>query len=131
MSDNDIQGHFAELLNLLQSNYWREIWDSLGLAVETFDTLGLSRDAPDSVVWQTCQQHQVFLVTGNRNQEGPESLETAVRTLNEAGSLPVFTLADPVRFMHSRSYADRVVERLLDCLLNLENYRGAGRVFIP
>ena len=131
MSDNDIQGHFGELLNFLESDYWREIWDSLGLTVETFETQELARDAPDIVLWQSCQQHQILLVTCNRNQEGPESLETAIRTWNEASSLPVFTLADPVRFMNSRAYADRVVERLLDCLLNLDNYRGAGRVFLP
>ncbi len=80
MSDNDIQGHFAELLKLLQADEWRGVWVSLQLEVETFESLGLSRTAPDVLVWQTCQSRQVMLITGNRNQEGPDSLEATLRS---------------------------------------------------
>jgi hypothetical protein len=131
MSDNDIQGQFTELVRLLQSQEWSEIWKGLGMSIETFDTLGLAPNASDRDVWQRCQLHQVLLITGNRNQEGPDSLETTIRTLNQSDSLPVFTLADATRFQHSRAYADRVVARLLDYLMYLENYRGAGRLYLP
>jgi hypothetical protein len=46
-------------------------------------------------------------------------------------SLPVITIARPRRVMESKAYADRVVERLLHYLLNLDNYRGTGRLFVP
>jgi hypothetical protein len=71
------------------------------------------------------------LFTGNRNQEGPESLEMAIRLHNQANSLPVITLSNPKRFGHDRRYVHRVAERLLDILQKIENYRGAGRLYVP
>jgi hypothetical protein len=43
----------------------------------------------------------------------------------------VLTLAGPDRVIHSRTYAERVVERLLECLIDMDNYRGTGRVYLP
>jgi hypothetical protein len=131
MGDNDIQGQFDELMQILLSPPWREIWDSLGLSVETFETMGLAREAPDVVVWQTCQSRQVLLVTGNRNNEGPDSLEAAIRHFNEASSLPVVTLANSRKFAKGRSYAERVVVRLLEYLLDIDDHRGTGRLWVP
>ncbi len=131
MPDNDVAGQFAAILRLVRSDTWKAIWDDLGVSELSFEDLGLSRDAPDLLVWQTCQSRQVILFTGNRNQESPESLEAALRAFNQADSLPVFTLADPDHFRHSRAYADRVAERFLDYLMNLEHHRGAGRLYLP
>jgi hypothetical protein len=130
MADNDVAGHFDELLRLLSSDEWRDIWDDLGVGVESFEGLGLVRDAPDRLVWQTCQERQVILFTGNRNQESAESLEATIRALNQADSLPVLTLADPDRFRRSRAYAERVAERFPDCLMNIQHHRGAGRLYL-
>ena len=33
--------------------------------------------------------------------------------------------------LRSRDYADRIVERLMDYLMNIEDYRGAGRLYLP
>jgi hypothetical protein len=129
--DNDVEGQFAEVVRLARSDTWEALWEDLGVSVLSFEELGLSRDSPDLVVWQTCQRRQVILFTGNRNQESPESLEAAIRALNQADSLPVFTLADPDHFRRSRAYAERVAERLLDYLMNLEHHRGAGRLYLP
>src|SRR5579871_2669960 len=71
MGDHDVEGYFQELIRLCTSPAWRAVWESLNFSVETFASLGLPEDAPDAVVWQTCQARQVVLVTGNRNQEGP------------------------------------------------------------
>jgi hypothetical protein len=78
-----------------------------------------------------CQKHEIVLFTGNRNEEGPESLETTIRLHNQANSLPVITLSNPKRFRRDRRYIHRVAEQLLDTLQRLENYRGAGRVYVP
>jgi hypothetical protein len=131
MADNDIQGQFEGLLTLFLSETWRELWAGLGFTVETFESLELPRNAPDLVLWQTCQARQVVLITGNRNREGADSLEAAIQTLNQAGSLPVITLADPERCRTSRAYAERVAERLLEYLLHLDDYLGAGRLYVP
>jgi hypothetical protein len=130
MADHDIEGQFAELLRILRSPTWRDLWERLGVTTESFASLGLSEQAPDGLLWETCQAQQVVLVTGNRNSESPDSLEATIRRLNQADSLPVVTIADPQKFSH-RSYAERAAERLLDYLLDLDKYRGAGRLFIP
>lgn len=131
MGDNDIQGQFEDLLSLFLSDTWREVWDSLNLTIETFESLGLSRDVSDLVLWQTCQNRQVVLVTGNRNGEGPDSLEAVLQKWHDPRRLPVFTLAQPKRVRRSKAYAERVAERLLDYLLDLDNYRGVGRLYLP
>jgi hypothetical protein len=108
-----------------------ELWEHLGLATLAFRDLGLPTDSSDWVVWQRCQQEQLVLVTGNRNHEGPESLESAIRPLNAPHHLPVLTLANMDRILHERSYAERVADKLLEDLFDVENFRGAGRVYVP
>jgi hypothetical protein len=131
MADNDIEGQFATLLHLLNSDTWRELWQSLNLVVETFESLELERRAPDVLVWTTCQDREVILITGNRNHDGPDSLEATLRARNEAGCLPVFTLADPDSITQGGGQASLVAERLLGYLLEIDRYRGAGRLWLP
>jgi len=45
---------------------------------------------------------------------------------NTPTSLPVLTIGVPSRVLNSQSYAERVVRRLLEILLDLEQYRGTG-----
>jgi hypothetical protein len=108
-----------------------ESWESLRFTVETFQTLGLTPDTADLVVWQTSQKNDIVLFTANRNDEGPESLEAVIRRNNELSSLPVITLSNPKRLPRDRRYANRVAQRLLDILKNLNNYRGTGRLYVP
>jgi hypothetical protein len=131
LADNNVRGHLDELLYFWQSDEWREIWDSLHLAVHSFRELGLTDTAPDDVIWQMCQQRQIALITANRNDEGPHSLEATIRNQNRDDSLPVFTLADANRIMMDRAYARRVAESLLDYLSFIERVRGAGRLYVP
>lgn len=131
MADNDVRGQFEKLLEIFASDRWKGVWVGLDVTVETFANLGLAADAPDTLVWQTCQAKGVVLFTGNRNQEGPGSLETAIRTQNQLDSLPVITLSRPKRFSQDRGYAEEVAEAVLDILMDLESRRGAGRLFVP
>ena len=45
-------------------------------------------------------------------------------------SLPVLTIGSLDRFS-DREYREQCAVRLVDILLDLENYRGVGRIFIP
>src|SRR5437868_5435965 len=99
LPDNDVQGQFAILADIWLSEEWREFWTALNIRVATFESIGLTRDAPDSVIWAICQNEQIALVTGNRNADGPDSLEATIRTFNDATQLPVFTLANPNRIL--------------------------------
>jgi hypothetical protein len=131
VADANIEGHFAILVGLLGREPWAEFWAHLRLQTPAFADIGLRPDSPDLLVWETCQREKLILVTANRNHESPDSLEAAILTLNMASSLPVFTLADPDRIRHEKAYAERVVERLLDYLLDIDKYRGVGRLYLP
>src|SRR5207248_498154 len=106
-------------------------WNSLGLSVQNFSALGLSRESPDAVVWRTCQKEKLVLITGNRNADRPDSLEAVIRAENQPDSLPVVTLANLERLARDHLYAEKVAERLLEYLMQIEDFRGAGRIYVP
>jgi hypothetical protein len=39
-------------------------------------------------------------------------------------------LANPIRCAQDRAYAAQVAEQMLEYLVDLENYRGVGRMFV-
>lgn len=131
LSDNNIQGHVQILANILEGPEWRGVWSLLKLELLTFGDLGLPAKTPDSDLWQLCQEQEMILITANRNADDPNSLENTIRNRNTAGSLPVFTIANPDQILYSRDYAGRVVEHMLDYLIDIENYRGTGRLYLP
>ena len=110
LADNNVIGHVEYVVRKLQSDYWKEIWESLNLSLFTFEDLLLLPESVDSVVWETCQQYGVVLITANRNAAGEDSLENTIRIRNSSDHLPVITIAQVERVLHDRDYADRVVE---------------------
>ena len=131
LGDNNIQGHLEILLIILEGPTWRGLWTLLNLELRTFEDLELAPQTPDALLWQLCQEQEIILITANRNADGPDSLDTTIRTRNTTDSLPVFTIADAEQILHSRAYAERVVERLLEYLIDIDNYRGTGRLYLP
>jgi len=131
LADVNAQGHIEYLVALMQAEPWSEFWQGLGLTFRRFDDVGLSADAGDREIWQRCQAEGIVLITDNRNDEGPDSLEATIRELNSSDALPVFTIADLDRFRANREYADRIVERLYSYLLEIDGVRGTGRLFLP
>ena len=73
----------------------------------------------------------VVLVTANRNDAGPESLESTIQHQNTPQSLPVFTLANDQRVLRDRQYAETVADRLIEALFDIDSYRGIGRIYLP
>lgn len=59
-----------------------------------------------------------------------DSLEKTIREVNTPVSLPVITIGNVSRML-DRVYLERCKLRLLEIMLYLDNYAGAGRVFIP
>jgi hypothetical protein len=128
--DNDVGGAVQVLRRILESAdnaTWLEI---LGVAFTDFETLGLSRDSADRVVWLTCQAADVVLITGNRSG-GPDSLDQVIHDLSNETSLPVLTIADQRRVTRDPAYANGIALRLLDFLERIESLRGPGRLFLP
>jgi hypothetical protein len=131
MADHNIEGHFTVLLRIWTSDVWEEWWASLGFAVESFERLDILYDTSDRELWQVCQQREIVLITANRNDEGPDSLESTIHDLNNPSSLPVLTIANPALVLTSPDYAERVAIQILEYLLGLDNFRGVGRLFVP
>ena len=88
---------------------WASGEEQLKTPTLTFADVGLAPDTSDSLAWQLCQGQGLVLVTANRNDDGPDSLEATLRKHNTATSLPVITLADPEGIRHSGAYAEQTV----------------------
>ena len=130
MADHNVEGHVVVLLRLWTSAASRAVWEC-ALEVESFERLGIPHDTSDHELWQLCQQREIILLTANRHDEGPDSLEATMRALNVPSSLPVLTIADPELVLASRDYAERVAIQVLEYLLDLDHFRGVGRLFVP
>lgn len=131
LADTNRVAQGRALVWIWTSDLWRDLWSELGLAVESFASLGLPLDAPDTLIWRTCQREGLDLMTDNRNDDGPDSLEATLRNENQPGSLPVITIADTNRILQDRLYAERVAERLLGYLMRVDELRGTGRLYVP
>lgn len=131
MSDNDVRGHVSRLMDICQSPPWADLWHDLDCHLCAFEDLDLSEDATDAAIWQACQDNDVLLITGNRNAEGPQALEVTIRHRNTPDCLPVLTLAAPDRIGREWRYAESVVARLFDILVDIDGLRGTGRLYLP
>jgi hypothetical protein len=131
MADNDVERHVQVLLRICNSDEWHEVWASLSCDVESFEGLGTPRNTSDRELWQLCQRHDIVLITGNRNEEHAQSLETTIRELGAADSLPVLTIGDPTLLLSDRDYAGRAAVRLMEYLIDIQALRGAGRLYLP
>jgi hypothetical protein len=63
--------------------------------------------------------------------EGKNSLEEVMREENTSASLPVVTVGNIDRLLAEPEYRDRCVNRLVDIVLDIDDYRGSRRIFIP
>ncbi len=71
------------------------------------------------------------MITGNRNDDGADSLEATIRNENQTDSLPVITVANADRVLQDRRCTEEVAESILDYLMRIDEVRGAGRIYVP
>ena len=72
----------------------------------------------------------MMILTANRNMKGKDSLERVIREENTAASFSVITIGALDR-LDEFDYRERCVDRLIEIVLDIENYMGVGRQFIP
>lgn len=127
MLDNDLAGH----IGAFRDSAVRDGWGDLCLIefISLADA-GLALDATDRVIWHYCQENGVILLTGNRNEKAPDSLESTIKENNTSESLPVVTVADPQRLGKSE-YRSQCLESLFEITLDINNYLGTARIYIP
>jgi hypothetical protein len=131
LADVNVGRQRRAILRIWTSDTWRDLWNALGLQVFDFGALGLSDRSPDSLIWRTCQREQLVLITANRNEEGPDSLEATIRDENQPDSLPVVTIGNAKRVLRDRDYAQRVAVSVLDYLMRIDEVCGTGRLYVP
>jgi hypothetical protein len=129
--DANIEGHGTRIWNRMQSSEWLTLTADLDVSCKLFRDYGLDSEATDDVVWRFCQANSCYLLTSNRNQESDDSLEATIRREGTPDSLPVFTLPLPDRVNTSPEFLDRVVEKLLDYVMDADNIRGTARLWVP
>jgi hypothetical protein len=131
LADNNTVGYVEALVQEMQSSRWADFWASLGLSLVYFRDVGLVPASSDRAIWMTCQAEQLLLITNNRNQDGPDSLETTIQELNRPDNLPVLTISDLDTLRTNRAYAERVVEKLYEYVIDIEGLRVTGRLYLP
>ncbi|MSQ95537.1 MAG: ACP S-malonyltransferase [Gemmataceae bacterium] len=129
--DENIDGYAEYLSRFMFAAERTDISSLVGVSIATFDQVGLAKGGPDEQVWDFCQQHGFFLLTDNRNDDRPDSLESMIRTRTVPTSHPVFTISDINRFRSEREYIELLAAKLLEYLFDAENIRGAGRLYLP
>jgi len=125
--DHDIEGQILILWGSLAAEGWLEFCP---LQLVTFVQTGLPVDSNDRTVWRFAQAQGMILLTHNRNMRDEDSLEQTLREENRLTSLPVITVSRVDR-LRERTYRERCAVRLVEIVLEIEQYLGAGRLFIP
>jgi hypothetical protein len=122
-----MEGQASLLWGVLAADKWLDL---VPLELVTMRQVGLPRESSDRVVWRFAQEHGMLLLTNNRNATGVDSLTATILEEASLSSLPVLTVGDLDRLGEPR-YRRRCAARLLEIVLDLENYLGTGRIFIP
>jgi hypothetical protein len=125
--DHNMKGQAILLWGTLAAEGWLDL---LPLRLVTFADVGLPVHSNDRVVWRFAQTHRMILLTGNRSMVGSDSLEQTIREENTVTSLPVITIGSVGR-LDERVYRERCSSRLVEIVVDLDNYLGTGRLFIP
>ncbi|MEW6499454.1 MAG: DUF5615 family PIN-like protein [Cyanobacteriota bacterium] len=126
--DHNLKGHALILFGAIASQGWLDI---VPIQFVTFAQMKLPIDSDDRRVWQLAQENQMILLTANRSMKDKDSLEQVMREENTPTSLPVITIGNADRLLNESEYRERCVERLIQIVLDIDDYRGSRRIFIP
>jgi|SRR4028119_263675 hypothetical protein len=126
--DHNLEGHALLLSGNIASLGWLDL---LPIRFITFEEIELSVTSDDRIVWRFAQANQMILLTANRSMKGKNSLEQVMREENTSTSLPVVTIGDANRVLTDPDYRNRCVDRLIEIIFDVDDYRGSSRLFIP
>ena len=126
--DHNLERHAVVLLGNIANQNWLE---TLPIRFVSFQEVELPIDSNDRIVWRFAQANQMILLTANRKMKGKDALEKVLREENKSNSLPVITIGNADRVLDERAYRDKCVDLLLEIVIDIENYMGVGRLFIP
>ena len=125
--DHNLKGHSALLFVTLKEDGWAELLD---LSFVYFPETPLDESSDDTAIWRYAQTQHLLLLTDNRNRRGDDSLQATIERENHPQALPVLTVSSKER-LSDPEYRSRVAEGIADVIIYLDNFRGAGRIFLP
>lgn len=125
--DYNITGYAEYLRSTFRSENWSEL---VPIEFLTFDDIALPFETSDRNVWRLVQERRMILLTGNRNSDGRDSLVATIDEENFPGSLPVLTVSRQ-NDLGQANYRAECVTRLVAIAIDLDNFRGVGRLYIP
>lgn len=131
LADENAEKYLGAVLSVCRSRRWVALWEALDVRVLNFEDLLLARSVSDDVLWFACQREAVVLFTDNRNSDGSDSLQATILAHNTVSSLPVLTPGESPRLLTEQDYLERAAIRLMEILMDIDQYRGTGRLFIP
>ncbi len=131
LADVNIEGHVCAIVRIIEEEFGSGALNSVNCKLLEWNSIGLPKNAKDQLVWRKAQEIGAVLVTNNRNRKDASSLNATILNENKLGSLPVLTLADANRVKNDRSYAVSVAIRLMEILMEIDVYRGTGRLYLP
>jgi hypothetical protein len=126
--DYNLQKYAAILLGKIANEGWLDL---IAIRFIFFSDVNLPTDSDDRSVWRLSQSSRMILLTANWNMKGEDSLEQVLREENTSDSLPIVTIANLDRFSKEPNYRSRCADRIIDIVLNIEDYMGSGRIYIP
>ncbi|MGK7905435.1 MAG: ACP S-malonyltransferase [Hormoscilla sp.] len=126
--DHNLEGHALMISGSIADQGWLEM---LPIRFMTFAELELPIASNDRIIWRFAQANQMILLTANRSMKGEDSLEQVMREENTLTSLPVITIGNANRLLTDLDYRDRCVERIMEIVLDIDDYRGSRRIFVP
>ncbi len=126
--DRNLEGPVSILWGMFAYEGWQTFFP---LELKAMVEVGLPEYSDDQTVWRFAQLHQMILFTGNRCLAPGDLLEQTIRHENTPTSLPVLSITQTDLITQDRYYQEMCLDKLLEILENLDNYRGRGRIFLP
>lgn len=131
VSDHNVRGAVRALRRVMERD-WADFVLGYEIEFKQLEELGLNAKSTDEEIYVRCLEADAFLVTGDKTtNDGEDSLESVIRRLGRADSAPVITIGNQAMVLKDPDYLGQCAMDLIDCLTDIENRRGTGRVFIP
>lgn len=125
--DHNLDGHLVFLEVGMKETRWDRV---LTIEFRLLRDFGLPFDCSDQEIWRFAQARRLLLLTHNRNRKDETSLQATIDRENTPDSLPVVTISDKDSLLLS-DYRQRVAESLAAIIVDLDQYLGAGRMYVP
>jgi hypothetical protein len=129
--DYNLRGQARQLCRTIQSEPWLLEMLPAPIHFIQFEEVGLLEDCRDFDLWQLAQKHHMSILTADRSaKDGNESLQYVIQQCCQPDSFPVVTVSNKER-IKDKLYRERCAIRLVEICLEMENYLGVGRIYIP